>query len=165
MTQEYWRRCSVCKKEIGFEIEYQVCSVSTCKKSVYCSQNCFGVHVPFMNHKDAWPEDGKSPTREQFVTSQSTSSGAGVNTGADAGARRKVISADKPFTPPVESEDVPEDILIVASKLKNYIKAKSGYNTSQNVMPKLSEIVRGICDEAIKEAANEGRKTVMDRDF
>jgi histone H3/H4 len=63
------------------------------------------------------------------------------------------------------SAAVPQDILIVASKLKDYIRAKSGMNTSGPVMEKLSEMVRRHCDRAILEANRDGRKTVMDRDF
>jgi histone H3/H4 len=57
------------------------------------------------------------------------------------------------------------DVLVVASKLKNYIRDKSGLNTSGAVMSVLSEKLRGLCDNAIENAKREGRKTVMDRDF
>jgi len=57
------------------------------------------------------------------------------------------------------------EVLVVASKLKNYIKDKAGMNTSAAVMPVLSERVRGLCNQAIEKAKSEGRKTVMDRDF
>ena len=56
-------------------------------------------------------------------------------------------------------------MLIVASKLKNYIRAKSGMNCSSAVMEALSTRVRQLCDVAIEKAKAEGRKTVMDRDF
>ena len=57
------------------------------------------------------------------------------------------------------------EVLVVASKLKNYIKDKSGFNTSAAVMPALTAKIRGLCDQAIENAKREGRKTVMDRDF
>ena len=57
------------------------------------------------------------------------------------------------------------DILIVASKLKKYVKEKHGLNTSSNVMEALSSIVRIATDRAIDNAKREGRKTLMDRDF
>ena len=57
------------------------------------------------------------------------------------------------------------EVLVVASKLKNYIKGKSGMNTSAAVFPVLSERLRQLCDQAIENAKREGRKTVMDRDF
>lgn len=57
------------------------------------------------------------------------------------------------------------EVLVVASKLKNYIRGKSGMNTSSAVMEALSSKVRQLCDQAIEHAKSEGRKTVMDRDF
>lgn len=57
------------------------------------------------------------------------------------------------------------ETLVVASKLKNYIREKSGMNTSAAVVDVLSNKLRGLCDEAIERAKGEGRKTVMDRDF
>jgi histone H3/H4 len=69
-------------------------------------------------------------------------------------------------TPGTESETQSSgDVLIVASKLKNYIRAQSGMNTSGGVAQVLSDRVRRLCDEAIENAKREGRKTVMDRDF
>jgi histone H3/H4 len=57
------------------------------------------------------------------------------------------------------------EVLVVASKLKNYIRTKSGMNTSAAVMGALSNRIRQLCDQAIENAKREGRKTVMDRDF
>lgn len=57
------------------------------------------------------------------------------------------------------------EVLVVASKIKNYIKDKSSMNTSAAVMEVLSNRVRQLADQAIENARREGRKTVMDRDF
>ena len=57
------------------------------------------------------------------------------------------------------------EVLIVVSKLKNYVRAKSGMNTAGNVAPKVSDIIRNLCDEAVERARADGRKTLMDRDF
>lgn len=57
------------------------------------------------------------------------------------------------------------EILVVASKLKNYIRERSDMNTSDAVMDALSDALRTLCDEAIERAREAGRKTVMDRDF
>ena len=57
------------------------------------------------------------------------------------------------------------DILVVVSKMKAYIREKSGMNTSGNVAPVLSDAIRTLCDQAIERAKKAGRKTVMDRDF
>jgi histone H3/H4 len=57
------------------------------------------------------------------------------------------------------------EVLVVASKVKNYIRAQSSMNTSAAVMDALSAKIRMLCDQAIAQAKSEGRKTVMDRDF
>ena len=55
-------------------------------------------------------------------------------------------------------------MLIVVSKMKKYIKDRSGFNTSDAVAEMLSDHVRAICDDAIRAAARDERKTVLDRD-
>lgn len=57
------------------------------------------------------------------------------------------------------------EILVVASKLKNYVREKSGMNTSAGVLAVVSDKIRQMCDQAIENARNDGRKTVKDRDF
>jgi hypothetical protein len=56
-------------------------------------------------------------------------------------------------------------VLIVASRLKEYVRARSGFKTSEGVLGPLSDIVRKSCDEAIKNAERAGRTTVLDRDI
>ena len=56
------------------------------------------------------------------------------------------------------------EILIVVSKMKKYIRDRSGMNTSDAVANALGDHVRAVCDEAIRAAARDGRKTVLDRD-
>ena len=88
-------------------------------------------------------------------------------TGAEARTPKRVIVNSKPAGRIVAADntDVPRDILIVASKLKSYVKSKHGMNTSANVMDALSDIVRFHVDQAVEKAREEGRKTLMDRDF
>lgn len=62
-------------------------------------------------------------------------------------------------------DTVEKEILIVASKLKQYIKTHSDLSTSAQVMEVLSDRIRNLCDEAIQKARQDGRKTVLDRDF
>jgi len=57
------------------------------------------------------------------------------------------------------------EVLVVASKVKSYVRARSGMNTSAAVLEVLSNKIRSLCDEAVERAKSEGRKTVMDRDF
>ena len=64
-----------------------------------------------------------------------------------------------------EQETGGGETLVVASKLKNYIRGKSGMNTSGAVIEVLSNKLRSLCDQAIENAKRDGRKTVMDRDF
>ncbi|HKX11793.1 MAG TPA: hypothetical protein VJP40_01480 [bacterium] len=57
------------------------------------------------------------------------------------------------------------EVLVVASKIKKYIKDKSGMNTSGNTMEALTALVIRALDQAIENAKSDGRKTVMDRDL
>lgn len=57
------------------------------------------------------------------------------------------------------------EVLVVASKVKKYIKEKSELNVSASVMDELTKIVMRECDKAIERAKQDFRKTVMDRDF
>ncbi len=150
IPKKVWRNCSTCKKPIYFGDTYQVCGVSTCKKNVYCSMTCWDVHVPVMNHKNAWAEDKVAPLHEQLP------SGGKRIMIKNPGATKIVSSANK---------EIPRDILIVASKLKTYVKARFDLNTSSNVLERLSDIVREVCENASESAKVEGRKTLMDRDF
>jgi histone H3/H4 len=56
-------------------------------------------------------------------------------------------------------------VLVVASKVKQLIKDQSGMNTSASVMDALTKVVEREIQKAIERAKNDGRKTVMDRDF
>jgi histone H3/H4 len=58
-----------------------------------------------------------------------------------------------------------DQILVVAAKVKKLIKEAGDLNTSAQVMEQLTVRVQKICLDAIKNAVNDKRKTVMDRDF
>src|SRR5262245_10457287 len=61
----FWRKCSACKKQIGFGARYYACSVSTCNAQrtgyVFCSVPCFEVHLPGARHKDAAAVEEHAP--------------------------------------------------------------------------------------------------------
>jgi hypothetical protein len=57
------------------------------------------------------------------------------------------------------------EVLVVASKVKSYIKAQGDMKTSSAVLAVLSDRIRSLCKQAIDNARNDGRKTVLDRDF
>jgi histone H3/H4 len=64
-----------------------------------------------------------------------------------------------------QSSNPNDEILVVVSKLKAYIKTKADMNTSGEVLDYLSDKLRALCDQAIQKARADGRKTVMARDF
>lgn len=57
------------------------------------------------------------------------------------------------------------EVLVVASKVKAYIKQKGDMKTSASVLTALSDRIRSMCEEAIENARSDGRKTVLDRDI
>ena len=149
-----WRRCSACKKPIASGSRYWVCNVSTCNRPrtglAFCSLECWEVHLPTAHHRESWALERTAPA----------AAGAGGASQA-AGGRRRLVRPAAAKPPP----GPPKEVLIVANRLKDYIRARSGYNTSDRVLEPLSEIVRRICDEAIQKARSEGRMTVLDRDI
>lgn len=58
-----------------------------------------------------------------------------------------------------------QESLIIASKVKNMIRQKSGMNSASNIVEALSSLVEKRCNEAIERAKKDRRKTVMARDF
>jgi hypothetical protein len=91
--------------------------------------------------------------------------------GAPSGKRAEPrLLRSEPVAPPTgkaigkATGEAPTDVLIIASRLKEYIRARSGFNTSDRVVQPLSEIVRRACDQAIQNAIRAERKTVLDRD-
>ena len=44
------------------------------------------------------------------------------------------------------------DLLVVTSKVKQYIREKSQMNTASNLISVLSEKIKGLCDQAIQHA-------------
>ena len=155
MTETQWRRCNVCKEPIALGATYWTCNVSTCNRKrtglVFCTVRCWEVHLPGANHREAWAVEKTAPD---------TAAEAQPAASTKTGTRRLV----RPNTKPA-AEGPPREILIVASRLKDYIRARSGYNTSDRVLAPLSDIVRRVCDEAIVAARREGRTTVLDRDI
>jgi len=150
--ENVWRKCSSCKKPIGFGGKHFVCSVSTCNAQrtgyVFCSVVCFERHLPGARHKDAAAIDATAPGKlmpQKRIVSSEPSVTAAARPGATTLANNEV--------------------LVIASRLKDYIQDRSEFSTSGNVMDVLSRHLRALCDRAIDNARASGRKTVMDRDF
>lgn len=158
----YWKKCSSCKAPISFSTKYYVCSVSTCNGErtgyVFCSISCFERHLPGANHRSAGAIEKMSPAKSSI----------NVGSAGAVGHQPQRITIRPNSTTSVQSSNsssVSSEVLIIASRLKEYIQAKADYNTSASVMNVLSDYIRIICDRAIDNARADGRKTVMDRDF
>lgn len=145
---DVWKTCSTCKKPILHGGKWFRCSVSTCNSGrfqlAFCSVSCWDAHVPAMSHRSGvYAIEERVPAPE----------------GAPTPERR--IARPAGSAPPAE----PDEVLIVASRLKDFVRARSDFNTSADVMDALSDIVREATLDAIANARSEGRKTVMARDF
>ncbi len=158
-SENQWRRCSACKKSIGLGSMYWVCSVSTCNRKrtalSFCSVRCWEVHLPVARHREAWAVEQTAPISLEAETKPSS-----------AVPRTQTRKQAVPSVAPQEAKtDVSKELLIVASRLKEFIRARSGFNTSDGALDPLSEIVRHVCDEAIQRTTRDGRKTVLARDI
>ncbi len=76
--------------------------------------------------------------------------------------RKTIMDRDFMF---YDESSQPKETLVVASKVKKFIKEKFELSTSANVIQQLTLAVEDLCKKAIHEATSERRKTVMDRDF
>ena len=168
---EPWKRCSTCKKEIPFRATYYVCSVSTCTRKrtgfTFCSVECWEEHLPMMRHREAWAVEEQAPSKDEWARMRAEEEGgAAPEKPAPAPMRssdpvkRRVIGTKEPPLP-----QGPHEVLVIASRLKNYIKEVHGMNTSDSVMEPLSAELRRIANRAARNAAEDGRKTVLERDF
>jgi hypothetical protein len=165
---ERWKRCSTCKSDIGFDAPYWVCSVSTCNRPrtglAFCSVSCWDAHVPIMRHRDdAGALDARSPTRARAAAEAAAE--AKAQAPKPAAPTPAVQRAPSSAAPAPRASEVPREILIVVSKLKSYIRARSGFNTGDACAEVLSDQVRALCDRAIENARRDERKTVLERDF
>ena len=172
-SEDVWRRCSACKKPITLGSTYWTCSVSTCNRKrtglAFCTVTCWDVHLPGANHREAWAEEQVAPRTADSAPAAKAPKAAAPKAPADtapaekaSGGRRRLVRPESSSATGSPTED---EVLIVASRLKAYVRAASGgFNTSDRVLAPLSAIVRRVCDEAIANARREGRMTVLDRD-
>ena len=148
---DVWKVCSSCRNPIHFRQTYWACSVSTCAKGkhalFFCSVACWDAHLSSVRHRESWAVELKAPSH------------------AEPDPEPSVASAPSASPATLSTTASDDDVLIVVSKLKQYIKARSGMNTSDNVTKILSDHVRALADDAIRTAGIDGRRTVMDRDF
>jgi hypothetical protein len=180
LSQATWRHCNMCKAGIGFEAEYFTCSVSTCNRKrtglFFCSLACFEAHLPTARHRDAWAERQRSPSVAAARPSARRKSGGrrGCRSGRPEpalpprhrAARLAALPPDRATLGRRTSRGEPgADVLIVVSKLKKYVRDRSGMNTSDGVVPILSDHLRELCREAIRHGRAGRSPHVLDRDF
>lgn len=169
--QNVWRKCSTCKKNILFNQNYYECSVSTCTGLrtgyVFCCLSCWEVHLPGAKHRQAGAIEKRSPTQAEFAKLDSSpkriivgsASSAVMNSSSQSQTASVVASTAS------RSSSMSHEVLVVVSKMKQYIREMSEMNTSEDVNQMLSQMIRQACDQAILRARADGRKTVMARDF
>lgn len=182
---DHFRLCSTCKTPIPFSGKYYVCSVSTCNRRAtalyFCSVPCWDAHVPEARHRDAWAEVETAPSRDEWfrersrVNASPTAADRPASSTAPAGVKeavagRRIVSGGARAPEAQDSDDtddptLPRDVLVVVSKLKAYVRARSSMNTSDGVVDVLSDHLRDLCRAAIRSAATNSRKTVLARDF
>jgi hypothetical protein len=176
---EVWRRCSSCKAPIGFGAAHWVCNVSTCNRPrtglVFCTVSCWDAHLAVVRHRESWALERKAPSREAWAGEETRSgpvpAAGGAVSGGDHAPRVAASPAERaprrilPPPEPRERDDLEREVLVVVSKLKSYVRARAGFNTSDRVVEPLSDAVRELCDRAIEKARAEGRRTVLERDF
>lgn len=169
---EQFKTCSTCKKPIHFGQRYFRCSVSTCNRKrlglFFCTLECYDAHLPMMRHRDSWAEPTNAPSREEYEREQAAEAEREERERARPEREERAASMsdeDQRRIVTSKTEDLPRDVLVVVSKLKAYIKASSGMNTSDGVVDVLSDHLRAVCERAIENARADGRKTVLDRDF
>jgi hypothetical protein len=178
---ETWLKCSACRNDITYGALHQVCSVSTCNRArtrlVFCTVSCWDSHVAMLRHRDSWAVEARAPSKEIWEREQAAEAASAPPAAAPARApistgmpvTRRVVGEVSPTTAAALegvalADNVEKEMLIVVSKLKKYIKDRSGMNCGDAVAELLSDHVRALCDDAIRAAARDERKTVLDRD-
>jgi len=186
--QAFWRRCSNCKSEIGLGAKYWICSVSTCQRvraSIqFCKPDCWAVHNEIENHRDGWaverlapknaepapsappspssasPRPSAPPSAARASTATASTATASTATASTATASTATASTATASTATADGSD----ILVVASRFKDFLSETHGLRCSDEVLPVLSEHLRRLARESIETARRAGRKTVLDRD-
>lgn len=142
--------------------KYFECSVSTCNAKrtgyVFCSVPCWERHVPGARHRDASAIEVKAPSQSEARAAEMAESA-----GSAVGGNRRIIPTSS--SPSAKSAPVSKEVLIVVSRLKEFVQLRSEMNTSEAVAGTLSDFVRELCEYAMDNARKDGRKTLMERDF
>jgi hypothetical protein len=157
LVNNSWRKCSTCKKDISLGAKYYECSVSTCTGQrtgyVFCSVSCWEVHLPGARHRDAGAVEKKAPMHAAPAVSETPTSSVAPVSSTNNSPRRIIVGAGT-MTPPQLTGSgksaMEAEVLVVVSKMKQYIRDISEMNTSEDVNQMLSNLVREACRRAIE---------------
>ena len=182
-TDDVWMLCSACRKPIPFGGTHWVCSVSTCNRDrtrlVFCSVSCWDSHVATLRHREAWAVEARAPSRGEAARERDEPARPPAPPASRPPAPAARLPASAPAAEPsprpasvtahaggpaLSNRFDHEDVLVVVSKVKKYIRDRSGLNTSDAIAEALGAHVRKVCDDAIRNAVRDGRKTVLERD-
>lgn len=140
---------------------------------VFCTVSCWDSHVADARHREAWAVEARAPSKALWEADREhhpVSAPAPVVAAAPVVRRvigdvapGAVVSASATASSSL-AEVVDRDMLVVVSKMKKYIKDRSGMSCADAVGDVLSEHLRAICDESIRAAGRADRKTVLERD-
>jgi hypothetical protein len=177
---ETWLKCTACKNPIPFNATHWVCSVSTCNRPkfplVFCTVSCWDSHVADARHRESWAVEARAPGKAEWEQDHAAHPAPPPKVVAPAAPVVRRVVGDGPSASSSGSstststgalhleEVVDRDMLVVVSKMKKYIKDRSGMSCADAVADVLSEHLRAICDESIRAAARNERKTVLERD-
>ena len=157
----FWRRCSNCKSEIALGARYWICSVTTCQRVrapiQFCKPDCWAVHNEIENHRDGWAVEKTAPADADVPAAPAAAPAPRAVASSPPRATRQAVAA------PAASADG-TDVLVVASRFKEFLAEVHGVRCSDDVFLTLSEHLRRLARESIEAARRAGRKTLLDRD-
>lgn len=165
----YWKKCSTCKKEIPFGAIYYQCSVSTCQSGRtalrFCSVECWDAHLGFARHRESTADEMRAPSKQEYMAETESVSSDSV----PAPVKRIIASVPSILrtggTEAARKGVYDVETLIVVSKVKQLIRERSEFNTSQCCIDALTRKVVDECLKGMENARAAGRKTVMGRDI
>ena len=171
-TQAFWKKCNICKKEIPLGAKYYLCSVSTCRHERtgfrFCSVGCWDAHLGYANHRSAHAEEAKAPSTPEVTPPAPLASDTPTREPQRRMLETKQATPSQIYTSsaPSTPSSLPEtDTLVVVSKVKQLIRDRSGFNTSECCIDALTRKTVEESLKAIERAKIAGRKTVMGRDI
>ena len=152
-----WRRCSSCKKEIGFTSDLLGLQRLDLQPQAHRARVLHDVVLgrpPAAHEPPRGLGRGAPRAHARGVAARAggrAEGGAPPPRGPRPRPRRRRRRRRR--APPRRRAPAEPEILVVVSKLKAYVRERSGMSTSDSVSELLSDRLRRMCDEAIQRAA------------